>query len=270
MVYIVNYADGPLFERRRKVNTFTARYIARADKVIEFSFSDIEKKYLEKHKDIFSYKRGAGLWLWKPYLINKALDMLQDGDWLFYADAGSFFISNIKSLVRCAESTNTEILLFEQPLLNRQFTKREAFVKMGIEDHGERQLLGGFLLIKKTKSNKEIIREWMSLCEREDLLSPNRFYLNIDEWDDFIEHREDQSILSLLKIKYQLKSFRDPSDYGKFSRQYRGNGDRIFKPGRYPDSNYPTLLLLPRKASPVLYFIKYILKCCLSKLHLYE
>ena len=93
MIYVVNYADGSLFEKRRRINSLTARLFAHADKVFEYNSSDIDEEYKNSNKKIFSYKRGAGLWLWKPYVLSKALEKLQDGDWLFYADAGSFFIN---------------------------------------------------------------------------------------------------------------------------------------------------------------------------------
>ena len=33
--------------------------------------SDIEESFAEKHSSILSKRRGRGLWLWKPYIINK-------------------------------------------------------------------------------------------------------------------------------------------------------------------------------------------------------
>jgi len=34
-----------------------------------------------------SRRRGAGLWLWKPYLINRTLATMEEGALLMYSDA---------------------------------------------------------------------------------------------------------------------------------------------------------------------------------------
>lgn len=77
MLYVVNYANGEPYESYRKINTRTAKWFGKADRVIEYSSKDIPQSYKEAYKDIFAYKRGNGLWLWKPYLINKALDEIK-------------------------------------------------------------------------------------------------------------------------------------------------------------------------------------------------
>ena len=78
MIYVINYADGEPYESFRKINTKTAYQFGKANKVIEYSSKDIPQSYKEQHKEIFAYKRGAGLWLWKPYIIHKALSQLNE------------------------------------------------------------------------------------------------------------------------------------------------------------------------------------------------
>ena len=151
MLYVVNYADGSLYEKYQKYCSLSARILGKADKIVELKRNDIDADYIKEHNNIFSYNRGAGLWLWKPYLIDKTLNKIKDNDWLFYTDSGSFFIRDIHKLIKCAEKNNTDIMLFEQPMLNRQFCKKETAVLMGVEDKGENQTLG-IMLIKKTPS----------------------------------------------------------------------------------------------------------------------
>ena len=91
MKILINYADKQ-YEPARKWNTLTGRYIARFDKVYEYTPNDIDQSFAKLHHDILSQKRGNGLWLWKPYFVNKALSDCSDGDIIFYCDSGSFFI----------------------------------------------------------------------------------------------------------------------------------------------------------------------------------
>lgn len=267
MLYVVNYADGEPYESFRKINTRTAYWLGKADKVIEYSRKDIDKEYIDDHKVIFSYKRGAGLWLWKPYLINKALETINYGDWLFYSDAGVTFIRSLHHLIDCANEHSLDVFTIEQPLLCRQFTKRECYHIMGVEDHDENQALG-LLLLRKSERSVRFVNEWLVLCEKEELLSPKHFYPEIDEWPDYYAHREDQSILSLLRTKWGLPSFRDCSDYGEMPYMY-ASPNFSYNPVDYPNSTYPTIILCNRKVHPFMYWIKYIMKRLLSSLGVY-
>lgn len=258
MLYVVNYAEGEPFESYRKINSRTAKWFGKADRVIEYSYNDIPLSYREAHKEIFAYKRGAGLWLWKPYIINKALNEINDGDWLFYTDSGAIFIDNIHKMIPSAIKANSDIMLFEQPLLHRQFTKKETMVNMGVAEIGSNQTLG-IMLIRKTPFTKSLISEWLINCENEMNISPNHYNDNIVEFEDFVSHREDQSILSTLRIKYNIVAFRDPSDYGEMPFLYCFKNIK-YNPKVYSNSNYPTILLCSRNTNPYKYLCVYLLR----------
>lgn len=267
MLYVVNYADGQPFEKYRKFCTKSAYWFGHADEVIEYTKKDIPQSYIDSHKNIFAYKRGAGLWLWKSYIVNKTLLSMKDGDWMFYTDGGSIFIRNIHKLIKCAKINNTDIMLFEQPLLHRQFTKKETMMIMNVEDRNENQTLGIFLL-QKTPHTIALMQEWLSCCEQEELISPKHFHDEVSEYDDFVTHREDQSILSALRLKYSITPFRDPSDYGEFPYMY-ASAQWKYCPKQYDNSFYKTTVLCNRKRNPFVYLLSYYIKHILNKLGIY-
>lgn len=269
MLVVVNYADGNPYEGFRMWNTWSAKHLGRADYVWEYSRNNIPQKYIEEHKTIFSYKRGAGLWLWKPYVIWDALSKLRENDWLFYCDSGSVVIRSIHHLISCAEENRTPILLVEQPLLNRQFTKRETIECMGLIDNNENQLLGGYVLVKKCDKAISIIEEWLRGCEHEDWLSPNHFHPEIEESADFFSHREDQSVLTNIAIKRNLPVFRDPSDFGEFPHMYYCS-NYSYQPKVYKNSKYPTIILANRRCHPLKYGLHYLIKKLLAVLGLID
>lgn len=268
MIYVVNYADGEPYEAYRKICSYTAKAIGKADSVIEYSKNDISSDFKEKNKAIFNYKRGAGLWLWKPYLIKKALDSINDGDWIFYTDAGVTFIRSLHHLVEHANYHGQDIVIMEQPMLCRQFTKRECYAIMGVEDHNENQALGLLLLLRKSSFSNRFVNEWLELCQNEELLSPVHFHTEIEEWSDYYAHREDQSILSLIRTKWLIPASRDCSDYGVMPYMY-AQPQYKYRPLIYRDCTYPTIILCNRKVHPFKYFLKYLMKRILSKLGLY-
>lgn len=269
MITLINFANGQPYERFRKYNSWTARWFGKVDKVIEYTIDDIPQAYLNVHKDIFAEKRGVGLWLWKPYFINKTLETINNGDWLFYVDSGSIVINDIHKLIKCAEDNETDIMLFEIPLIDRQFTKKECYTKLGISDYSQNQLAATFILVRKTRETCNFINEWLLTCEDISLLSGKHYYNDIKEFDDFYSHREDQSILTLLRIKYKLPVFRDCSDFGEFPHMYfcykYGYNVKV-----YPNSNFPTIVLSNRKKSPFFYLLRYFIKKVLYKFHLID
>lgn len=265
MITVINFAEGLPYSKYRKICSKSARWIGRADNVIEYSASDIEPSFIEKNKSIMSKKRGFGLWLWKPYFINKTLKQMNDGDWLFYVDGCTMFVNDIHKLTECADKQGQDIMLFEMPLIDRQFTKKECYVTMGITDYTQNQLAATYIFVKKTKKSCAFIKEWLQCCENEALLSPDKFNPDITDFPDFISHREDQSLLTLMRIKYDLPVFRDPSDYGETPHMYFCS-HYGYNVKEYPNSSYPTIVLSNRRNNPFLYLLRYKIKRVLRAL----
>lgn len=108
MDILINYADAK-YERSRWWNSFTGKYIAKFDKIYEFHPNDIDTEFSQQYQDILSYKRGNGLWLWKPYFIHRVMQECADGDIIFYCDAGAIFKRGIQAV--------KDILIQESPFL---------------------------------------------------------------------------------------------------------------------------------------------------------
>jgi len=254
MIVAINYADEK-YECTRKNNTKTAYQKGKVDKVIEYSPKDLDLKFREKNSIILSYPRGAGLWIWKPYIILKTLDSLKDGDYLFYADAGTFYINKLQHLIDALEESKQDMLPFELPLLERQFTKKETFALMNYSEYESNQICGTYILLKKTNFTISFIQEWLDYMEDERICSFKYFCPEIEEFKDFCIHREDQSVFSILCKKYKLEVFRDPSNYGERPWMYgRNNWDIVLK--KYKNSPYPTTILSNRKMDPQKYKVK--------------
>lgn len=276
MLYIINFADAK-YEKIRKLNSFTARYIAKADRIIEYRFEDIDSDFFNENSEIFKIKRGAGLWIWKPYFILKTLNKMNDGDFLFYCDSGSFFIKKLDSLVEKLESSKQSIMGFELPLLDRQFTKRETYDALSYNRYDNNQILASYILFKKNKESLGFVNEWLECCKNIIALSPQKF-TNIKEFDDFVAHREDQSIFSILYNKSNLKPFKDPSQFGERPREYMWvssfsswskKWDYIGLSDSVQQTQQKKLLIHCRNKNPFIYLLKEVIKTIYFKLNLY-
>ena len=279
-----NFADKN-FKKQQNIALLTAKYIGGFDRVEGFSSKDIDADFFSENSDILNQKRGAGYWLWKPYFIKKMLLEISEGDYLFYSDSGAFFLKKINKLIKELEKQNQDIMGFELPLLEKQWTKKELFINMScdIERYSEsNQILASFILIKKTPFSLNFFDEYLKYsCNK----------LNItDEYDHkvkqdkcFVDHRHDQSIFSLLYKRYNLKPFKDPSQLGKYPDGYSGIAKRIktapewqtlengrkFKINKYSE-HYSLILYHNKNNNPLQSLFKFLVKEFLSRFNLYN
>ena len=108
MIIAINYANEG-FQKAQKLNLETALQWG-ADKVIGYTPADMDEAFKEKNKEILSIPKGNGVYLWKPYFLNKAYQELQDGDYLIYTDAGSIYVNKISVCHLTARQRSLEFL----------------------------------------------------------------------------------------------------------------------------------------------------------------
>ena len=245
-LYVCNYADER-FVNQQQLNTKSAYEFGKADKVIEFHDDDIIELKM-KNPEHFNITRGGGLWLWKPYIILKALDMIEDGDYLFYCDSGAVFIDDIHLMIPDLESSSHGLMLVEHPLLAQCYTKSECFHLMNCNDYSGNQIISAFIFMKKSTIVKKMIEEWLENMKDIRKVYAKKYLNNIPEFKNYIAHREDQSVLDVLRRKWKLEVYRDPSDLGLFPWVYMRAGGYHRK--KYPNSHYPVILLHVRKNNP--------------------
>lgn len=217
------------------------------DKVLEFGPEDVDDRFRQANAQSFGHERGAGLWVWKPYIIYKVLkEVAQEGDVVFYADAGTFFIRSFKHILRTMDK---DVWVSNIPLAEKQYTKREVFVRMHCEGpmyEETPQMQATFMGVRKTTQGLAFMEEWLNyVCDYE-LLSPesSRDY---PEKDCYLAHREDQSILSLLCKKHGIKPHLDPTQYANYPEKYlRSYNIRIDNPHT---KEYPVSILLHRRGN---------------------
>src|SRR3990167_9151788 len=162
-----------LCDQAKKCNIFT--------EINGYTDNDLknDENFWGKHREfIEGNSRGYGYWIWKPYLILKKLTKMNNNEKLLYLDAGCEI-----------DYTRSDILL---KIFNTN--------KMKLYDD---QMQPGCLYITKNELTMSMINEWYKLC------CANNYHLLDDSPSkilntNLIEHRHDQSIFSLLAIKYNV------------------------------------------------------------------
>lgn len=236
-IILINYSNK-FYTRAQKNNTKSAIELGCFKKVISYQPNDIEEQFYRKNKEILSNPRGAGYWLWKPYFIKKTLSLMSDGEYLFYCDSGSRFVTSVDELLKLVKTTNQDIIPFELPFKESQYTKRDCFILTNTDEekyYNSQQRLAGFSVWKKSEDAVKFVDEWLTLAQDERIITDLENQMNFPNYDDFITHRHDQSLFSLLTKRYNLAAYRDPSQYGNVFFEM------------YPKSKYSQLLFLTRQ-----------------------
>lgn len=220
------------------------------DAALSYGPADIEgTDFWRHHRDILDNPQGAGNWLWKPFLIRETLRRLPDGDVLMYSDAGVEVVGDVGPLV--ALLADQRVALFRMPgMPNAAWTKRDAFIltKCDAEEfYYADQVVASFMLMSATSWTVDFVSEWLQWCCDSRMLTDQPNTCGKANHPDFIAHRHDQSLLSLLQVRYGLPTHRDPSQYGNHLKpsRYRVAGE--FTPQPYVAesqavSDYGTLL----------------------------
>lgn len=209
--------------------------------VFNHSEYSIDGYFKEFNVDIFKQKRGAGYWLWKPYLINKALHFVKDGDILIYSDAGVEFINSVHHII---EKMDEDIFFFGNNWNHVDWCKMDVMraingVNSEFHYYGQqKQVQASVIFFKVNDNTRRFVKEWLLWCQMPDFIddSPSKQ----GEYVGFQEHRHDQAILTCLQIKYGFLKHWWPASYSNGAFTY----DKI---AEYSNDNYPIIFNHHRK-----------------------
>lgn len=258
-IYLVNFATPNFYSSQRKLNKSAKKF--GIDHCMSFTANDIRKtKFYEKNKEILDQSRGAGYWLWKPYIILEVMRQANEGDIIIYSDSGAEIIQDLQPLIDiCLKKDG--LLFFQVPCftgqhINREWTKRDCFLRMDADSkkyHMAQQVAGSPQFYIRNKRNLEFVEEWLSYCEDPRILTDMPNTLGYRNYPEFIDHRHDQSVLSILTLRHDLEIFRDPSQFADHLKmgQYRRKGELPhgidYSPTPATNSPYGTLFNLHRE-----------------------
>jgi hypothetical protein len=189
------------------------------DEIIFYTAQDLmnDKEFWDKHGTfIMNNKRGFGYWIWKPYLIMKTMEKLNEGDILLYLDAECRVVLEEKQyLLKYFDIVKkNKILYFYSPthmigLPEITMTKMDLIHKLNMQNDNDllnmHQFGGGIQLIFVCKEILDLQKSIYNYASEN--------YHNIDDTPsiipnhpNYLEHRHDQSLFSLLIKKYNLIS----------------------------------------------------------------
>jgi hypothetical protein len=225
MLFFIVYNDGSHTRQILKLLESVKKY-GKEFEIIVFNRSDIDNDFLTKYHSILTLSRGGGYWLWKPYLINKVLNLINENDIIFYLDSEYYFTEDFTNLY-IDHLLNNDILIWKNKpndliYYMKNWCKMDVIKKYKIYDKVFKENIedcwAGAMIIRKTNNTLKYMKEWLEMCcIFEDITDSASIEKNDQQYK---EHRHDQSLLSIIVNKYNIKT-----QY--FSKKYLQNA-------RYP------------------------------------
>jgi hypothetical protein len=196
MKYFINYASKG-FYNSQSIGLNSARMFG--FETVGYTESDLDKNFVSKNVNILSSSRGAGYWLWKPYIILDMLNKIQEGDYLIYMDSGACLTGDPTNYLEMIDDKG--VLAFSMVQKTSKWTKGDCFYEINKNNKTDfadvNQLQGTYIFFRKCEYSVSFVEKWLALCENENLIT-DKANVNMNNFDDFIDHRHDQSIFSLL------------------------------------------------------------------------
>lgn len=219
------------------------------DSVNVYSPEDIAEFLQDYTEFVSNNKRGYGYWIWKPYVILKTLQQVAEGDLIFYVDSGSSIVSHKKNIfdsyVKRLEQEDVVVFklpdnvyteqMFSKIDTLRHYSTPEKNLETDLDFLTSGQVESGLFFCRNTDTTRKFVQEWLEGM----LFENHRLVTDVSEYKDslpgFIEHRHDQSVLSILS-KLRGVAVLPTECYGLgpfFSSRVSDDGRRAFAPDTF-------------------------------------
>lgn len=217
MIYGITYADhrmtksAEVCKQSMLDNGADRAYVLDSDNFGGGSSYDVDSFY-SMNKNTLNADRGAGYWLWKPFVITQTMfEDCNDGDILIYSDAGVEFINSVHHII---ERMDEDIFFFTNGWPHVEWCKMD--VMDGIlawhsrDENGDpyvaenminyKQIQASVIFFRVNQKTMDFVKEWLLYCQMPGFIddSPSK----LPNYPTFAEHRHDQAILTCLAIKH--------------------------------------------------------------------
>lgn len=212
----LTFGDRRLGKTLRRIRR-EAEEMGAFDEIRVWDERDLSPAFRARWADMLrSTVRGFGYWVWKPEIILRTLDDMQEGEILLYADAGCKLVktgrARLEDYFRMTEETPLGIVatLLPEVFPDRDWCKGDLMDYLGVRNRPDildsAQIQSGTLFIRKNPNSIAFLKRWAALWDTDFALiddSPSR----TPNAPTFREHRHDQAAFSLLaKLEGGIKT----------------------------------------------------------------
>lgn len=223
MISLITYSSREPFHRNGK--QLIKQASLQFDAVYHYKPSDIQD-FINQYPNLFRYKKGGGLWCWKPYILQTYLlksfntdkvflDKTHNNDIVLYCDTDIILTGNLAKLIQdYFDHHDIDVAVVKNHHLSNhwkdthlevKWSKGDAFDRIGVDMfnmYEELQVWSGFIALRNNNKTRQIIDDWLKFTTDEQIISDKpSIYPN---HPSFKENRSDQTTLSLVLKKHKI------------------------------------------------------------------
>ena len=191
-VYLISYADGAdVFFQNQHFLVHSALNKG-IDHFLNYRRSHVNAQFIKDHQEIFDTPLGAGLWLWKPWVILETLKNTPENAIIMYADVGFCFGGSLNQLWERLKDADMVMVYYQNWLTPDQCLKPKILAQHTIDESKffkKGNFWAGFMVIRNNEKSRKFIKTWLDLCCKKNYLSGESFGPG--------KHLHDQAILYL-------------------------------------------------------------------------
>lgn len=192
-----------------------------------------ETNFDDKLTSIINYiiqnygNRGYGYWIWKPYIILKELEKMNDNDILvFFNSHCSFNDNSLLDAIKDLQNSNLSIFSGAIGFPSKDWITVKLIkiieqyynTKFSDEQLNSSQREAGILFIRNNALSRKIVNEWLDIMINNIEYITDAHNNDEDNIETFQENRHDQAVLDLL-LKYYYQDNEVPGyiNWGTFN-----------------------------------------------------
>ena len=223
MIHLITYGNNNYNNSKKRLYN-EALSSGWFDTITLYGDEDLDNTFKIQFKEILQQQRGGGYWIWKPYIIKKHLDKLQDDDILIYLDAGcsinKYGKQRFNEYINMVRNNDVGIISFQMDHIEKNWTTREIFQYFNIEEEDAKiknsgQIMATIQIIKKNPNSIKLINLWNKVLYTNPLLFTD-YYNNQNQQYYFKDNRHDQSVFSIIRKKYNSIILKDETFFEPF------------------------------------------------------
>lgn len=204
MRYLISYGNEKFKNSRERIKK-QAIDLDIFDSVTVYTPEDLPKDFTEKFNTVLSMNRGAGYWIWKPFIVHNTLLNIKDGDLLVYVDSGcSINKRGLKRLLEYEEMVNNHPsgilgMMLDDVHPEKRWTTTKIFEYFNVQESikDSNQIHASVIVIKKCENSMNIISQWIKTLHDDSSLFTD-VYNGYKPDFKFVDNRHDQSIFSIV------------------------------------------------------------------------
>lgn len=212
-VYVISYADGPEVFLRNQ-NTLAQSAVNKgADFILNYRKHHLDPKFVKKNTKLLDYSKGAGYWVWKPWIILQTFKYAPENSIVIYLDSGFVVTAPLTPLIDLAKQH--DIVLVKHDDLGTtcgMVTQPETFQQMNCQTEAcykSPHIWSGIVIYRNTPSARQFVEKWLEYSQNLTCNVENEI-LNygtpqakskFKTYPGFIHHHNEESILSVLYAK---------------------------------------------------------------------